>query len=73
MNHMARPEKLGLCNHSLYADNARSVQDFKVNHSVIVTPPRLRERERAAWSSLFVCAGSFDLLLNCLRQFEVRR
>ena len=46
---------------------------------VIVTPPRLsetgerREAERVGWSSLFVCVGSFSVLLNCLSQIEVRR
>ena len=47
--------------------------------AAIVTPSRdsgtgeRREAERGAWSSLFVCVGSFSLLLNRLRQLEVRR
>ena len=36
-NQMARPAKLYLYNHSLYAENARSVQDCNVSHSVL--PP----------------------------------
>ena len=45
----------------------------------IVTPPRAsgtgerRELEWRAWSSLFVCVGSFSELLNSLSQIEVRR
>ena len=40
-NHMARPVKLGLYNHSLYSDKARSIQDVKVNYFVL--PPDAQE------------------------------
>ena len=45
----------------------------------IVTPPRVsgtgerREAEREAWLCLFVCVGSFSVLLNRLSQIEVRK
>ena len=42
-NHIARPAKLGLCNHGLYADKARSIQDFSVKRSRLTAIEETRE------------------------------
>ena len=40
-NHWFRPAKLGIYNHGVYADKARSVQDFEVSH--VDLPPDVHE------------------------------